>query len=125
MKKWFRKKWAQFKAWVLAILVSLGLLAGAIVTAATVTYTPATEYEDGTSLPLSEIAETKLYCSGGLLTSELGADGEFEGAIALLPVGDNSCYSTHVATNGLESSASNTTVIRVVPQVPPKPPVLD
>jgi len=71
----------------------------------TFTYQAATEYEDGTPLPLEEIKYTRLYCDGELVAQEAGAKGDI---YAELIAGYHSCYATHVATNDLESIPSNT-----------------
>lgn len=117
--------WNKIKGWFiagwLAILAFLGI---ALSQSTDITYTPAQFYEDGTNLPLSEIAETRLYCNGDVtpLVTELGADGTFEDAVSLLPQGDNECYGTHVATNGEESLPSAPLTIRVTPTARPNPP---
>lgn len=127
IKSWIKDKWNRFKAWFYALLVAIGLVAAPIVFATDATYTPATSYVDGTPLPIEEIAETRLYCNGGTVAVlvEPGADGVFENLEAVLPAGDNTCYATHVATNGIESSPSNTSTFRIIPNVAPNPPVLD
>ena len=123
-KAWVADKWRRFKKWIMGVLASLGLVSIAVVQGVDVTYTAATEYEDGTPLPVEEIAETRLYCNGELVASEPGADGAFEGVQALLPVGANQCYGTHVATNAKESQPSNTITVVVLTSSAPNPPVL-
>jgi hypothetical protein len=130
LKKWFKEKWLKFKGWVIALLVSIGLLSVPLVLSAPTefTYTPASEYEDGTPLPLSEIAETRLYCSLNgigqevLVASEASADGNF--SVELEP-GTWECVATHVGTNSLESSYSDPVTKVVLPSVPPNPPILN
>jgi hypothetical protein len=123
MKAWFRKTWIKVRAWFYALMVTLGLIVAA--NAVTLTYTPASLYSDGTPMPLSEIAETRLYCDGSTTPdiTELGADGNFD--TGSLSGGDHTCYATHVATNGIESLPSNSKTFRNVPQVAPNPPVID
>ena len=124
---WLKDKWQRFKVWFIGLLIAIGLVAAPVVFATDATYTPASTYEDGTNLPLTEIAETRLYCNGGATPAitEPGADGAFENLEATLSAGDNTCYATHVSTNGLESLPSNEVTFRIIPQVRPNPPVLD
>ena len=104
-----RKYWERFKAWIVSILVAIGVVGGGIVIAQPVdlNYTRPTTYEDDSPLPLSEIAETRLYCNDVLVLTEPGSDETFDNVDSLLPVGTHSCYGTVVATNGLESRPSN------------------
>jgi len=120
LRKRIRSWGAKIKRWFLAVLASLGLVTAVIIAAGPITYTAATEYEDGTPLPLAEIAETRLYCNGNLELTELGADGELD---IVLPVGDNICYATHVATNGQESEPSNSITVKVMSSAKPNAPV--
>ena len=76
---------------------------------------------DGSTMAISEIAETRLYCDGGLVASELGAGGTISGDLGL---GSHDCYATHVDTFGQESDPSNT-VTRIVLPARPGAPVLD
>jgi len=113
----------KIKRWWVALLVSLGLIATPLLYAEIVdfTYTPASTREDGTALPPQEIAETRLYCDGSLVDTELGADGV---ASPDLGLGVHTCYGTHVDTSGLESAPSNTVTRTVLPSRP-LPPVMD
>lgn len=124
MRRWIKTKWLKFRKWFYGVLVSFGIFAAAVVQAKDIVYNRATEYEDGSPLPIEEIAETRLYCNDQLLLTEPGADGAFDNAFASLPAGDNICYATHVATNGMESAPSVSRLFRVTPMVPPLPPVL-
>ena len=81
-------------------------------------YTPATTRVDGSPLALADIAETRLYCNNQLVTSEPGADGNFNPD--LMP-GSYTCYATHVDTNGLESDPSNEVTKLVLPPRPNPP----
>lgn len=121
MKNWMRKQWAKIKRWWLLILVALGVSIPALSISVDFTYTPATEYTDGTPMPLTQIAETKIYCNGNLVDTEPGADGAF--TVDLMP-GSYSCYGTHVDIFGRESDPSNTITKQVLPGMP-RPPVLD
>jgi hypothetical protein len=125
-KAWSARTWQRFKRWVIGILGSLGLITVSLIAAPVqVTYTPATEYEDGTALPIDDIAETRLYCNGDLVATEPGADGSFDDVSGVLPVGTSECYGTHVGVNALESQPSNTITVIVRPSVAPGAPVLD
>jgi len=121
MFKWLKAKFLKFKAWLLGILVALGLVVAAAAQVA-FTYTPPTTYEDGSALPLAEIQETRLYCDGVLVDTELGSDGTFSVALS---VGTHVCYGTVVATNGLESLPSNEVTKVVLSAFAPSPPTLD
>ena len=115
-----KRGWLKIKRWVYALLIALGIIIPAMAALKDFTYTPATFYEDGTPLPIEQIAETRLYCNGELVASEAGADGDFTSV--LLAPGDYDCYGTHVATNGLESAPSGSVVFTVLPEVAPNPP---
>jgi hypothetical protein len=126
--KWLREKirsaWARFRSWIVGILIALGLITGAVQGATvTFTYTPATEYVDGSAMPLSDIDFTRLYCNGAMVDEEPGADGEFS---VLLGFGSYDCYATHVVNIATtpESDPSNT-VTKVVNPAQPNPPVLN
>jgi len=102
---------------LLAVLAILGVLlaikftnSGAETADVKFIYQRATEYEDGTPLSLEEIRYTQLYCDGGLVAAEAGADGEI---LAALTGGSHYCYATHVDINNVESIPSNT-ITRVV-----------
>lgn len=122
MKNWFQRQWARVKKWWVGVLIALGL-AVPMVQAVPVdfTYTRATEYSDGTPMPLSEIQETRLYCDGSLVATEAGADQDFNPD---LNPGIYDCYATHVDTYGRESAPSNTIQKTVLPGMP-NAPVLD
>jgi len=116
-----KKQLAKMKSWVIGLLVSLGLVSGAVI-AATVnfTYDPATQYTDGTPMPLSDIDFTRLYCDGILVDEEVGADGDFS---VLLGFGTYNCVATHVVSAAItpESGPSNTVVKVVAPGQPGNP----
>lgn len=99
----------------MSIVVALGAYAVTV----NFTYDRATERADGSPLPLSEIAETRLYCDGALAATEQGADGDFS---PNLGVGSHVCYATHVDTDGQESDPSNE-VTKVVIPARPNPPM--
>lgn len=121
MKKILKKVWTKIKGWFYALLVAIGIAVPVMAAVRDFSYTPATEYVDGTPMPLSHIAETRLYCNGDPtpVAVEPGADGDFS---VLLPPGSYNCQATHVTTNGEESDLSNTTTFEVLPEAAPKPP---
>lgn len=123
MKNWFKKAWLKLKKWGIAILAALGIIVGGGLYAETVnfTYTRADQRMDGTPLALSDIAETRLYCDGSLVTTEPGADENIDADLGL---GSHSCHATHVDTAGQESDPSNI-VVRMVLPARPNAPVLD
>lgn len=120
MKKW----WAKVKKWFYGILVTLGLVAAPLLYAELVgfTYTPANQYEDGTPLPLTDIAFTRLYCNGSVVANEAGADGDFS---VEFTVGRYECYATHIVLGPdgqeIESAPSNL-VVKIVNPAKPNPP---
>lgn len=122
----FKKKasslWDRFKAWAYAILVTIGFVVALPASAVVVdfSYTRATQYDDGSSMPLAEIASTQLYCNGSLVISEPGADESFNPD--LVP-GDYICYATHTDVYGRESIPSNDVSKLVMPGLP-NPPLL-
>jgi len=125
MRKWIKDKWLRMKAWAVALLISLGLIVPVLVYSETVsfTYTRATQYDDGSPMPLAEIQFTRLYCDGALAGEESGADQNIDGD---LTIGSHDCYATHVDIYDRESVPSNT-VTRIVdpPGTGPGPPIID
>ena len=113
------------KAWGIALLVSIGLIAAPLLYAEMVTfsYIRATEYDNGTPMPVEEIQFTRLYCDGALVAEELGADLNIVGNLS---IGTHTCYGTHVDIYDRESVPS-ATVQRIVspPGTGPNPPVLE
>ena len=122
MKIWKRFKakvkraWGQFKTWFYGILISLGLVVAMPIQAVETifTYIRATEYSDGTPMPLSEIKETRLYCDGELVSSEPGADQNFNPD---LTPGNYSCYAVHGDIFGREGDRSNIVEKVVLPSL--------
>ena len=125
MKQWMKKQWSKFKAWVYGLLLAIGLVAAPLLYAevVTFTYTRATQYDDGQTMPIEEIQSTRLYCDGALTAEEPGAD---EGIDGNLGIGTHDCYATHVDIYDRESAPSNI-VQRVVdpPGTGPNAPILD
>ena len=115
--------WNRFKVLVYGILVALGLVVAIQADAVQVdfTYTRATQYDDGTSMPLAEIQSTQLYCNGAIVVTELGADESFNPD---MDPGDYTCFATHTDIFGRESNPSNEVTKQVLPGLP-NPPVLN
>jgi hypothetical protein len=130
VRKWFKRfknKWSNLsyrvRRWTLTILAYLGLAVGLVVAAQVqFTYTAPTQYQDGSALPLGDIAVTRLYCNNIKVDEETGSDGDFD---VLLAPGSYSCYATVVAVNGLESLPSNVVQRVVLSDQVPNAPVLD
>lgn len=59
------------------------------------TYTPATEWTDGSPLALSNIRSTRLFCDGVMVDGGGGAPGTFNPDLA---AGTYTCYATHTVT---------------------------
>lgn len=124
MKNWIRQQWLKFKRWVYTALVAIGLVAAPLLYAEVVpfSYTPADQYEDGTAMPITDIAFTRLYCNGELVENEPGADGDFSHEFT---VGRYECYATHVVLGPdgaeVESDPSNI-VVKIVNPAKPNPP---
>lgn len=123
MKKFLHESWLKTRKWLVALLIALGLMSP-ILYAEIVgfSYQAATEYEDGTPLPIVDIAFTRLYCDDVLVSEEEGADQSFS---VDLGIGTHECYATHVVLgptgDEIESDPSNT-VIKVVNPVKPNAP---
>ena len=123
-KAWVKRTWSRFKLWALGVLASIGLVSVALVQPLTLSYTPPTQYTDGSPLPIEELAEARLYCSGSLVITETDINGTFDNVDAVLTVGDHTCYATVVAINGIESDPSNSLDVTVLSSSAPEPPVL-
>lgn len=106
------------------ILIFICLLASGFAyaqAAKTFSWTPPTEYDDGTVLPDSDIASYNLTCNGTLLANIPNSGGTDTYVSGTLAPGDYSCSATTVAANGQESLASNTANFTVDPLVPGAP----
>lgn len=124
IREWLKAKWARFKKWVYGILVALGIATAPLLYAEIVgfSYTPADQYEDGTAMPITDIAFTRLYCNDEMVANEPGADGDFS---VEFTVGRYECYATHVVLGPdgqeIESAPSNL-VVKIVNPARPNPP---
>ncbi len=110
------KKW-----WVLPLLLLSSIVLG--YQNKEFNWTPPTQYEDGSPLPDGEIASYNIYCNGSLLGNVVNAGGTntWTSPDGSLPPGTYDCYATTVASNGLESEASNTVNFTVSPSNPAAP----
>ena len=90
----------------------------------TFTWTPPTEYDDGTTMPQSAIASYNIYCDGALLVNvpntPLDTD-TYQAPPGTFATGAHACYATTVTTEGVESVASNTVNFTVDPGTPGPP----
>ena len=122
MKAWIKKQWLRFKAWALALLIAVGLVAAPLALSAPKDFywTNATQRVDGSPFPASELAETRIYCNGSLVGSALGSATQ---VTIDLSVGAHTCYATHVDTDGQESDPSGEVSFVITP-ARPNPPVL-
>lgn len=110
-----------------AILVGgLGWSVGAGAGTANLSWDPPTQYEDGTTLPLSEISYYKIYygtSDGGPYSSSITVPGTSTTAtISNLTKGVWYFVATTVATNGMESALSTEGSKEVKSNARPKPP---
>lgn len=109
---------------LLLFFVASSALAGP--TDATLTWTPPTEYEDATPLPLNEIQSYKVYygaTNGGPYTSTTTVSGATTSVtISSLTRGTWYFVVTTIATNGLESVYSAQVSKTIMSNSRPKPP---
>lgn len=87
----------------------------------TFTWTPPTEYENGTALDNADLGEYRIYCNGSLLASVPNEPLNTNTYVTTLDPGDYSCTATAVTTAGIESAESNPANFTVVPGVPNPP----
>ena len=118
---WFKKQWTKVKSWVYSILVAIGLAVPLVLLGADVSmqWTMPVTYEDGSVLPLNEIAEVRIYKQTFPLGTDITVEARSYSEHAVLPNTETTftdfavtdgihCYvGTVVATNGLESRYSN------------------
>jgi hypothetical protein len=104
----------------LVLLVLLSPLAFAL-GEKTFTFTPPTQYTDGSALPNAMIASYDIECDGGLLVNlpnvPLMTD-RYEAPPGTFTVGDHACRAFTVTTEGARSGPSNTVNFTVAPGVP-------
>jgi hypothetical protein len=84
-------------------------------------WTPPIQNIDGTPLTDAEIASYNIFCNSVLLGNAPNTGGTDSWTSAPLPAGTYNCHATTLATNGQESSASNTVNFTVDPSIPEAP----
>ena len=118
--KWTTATWLRFRAWAVGVLAALGIVVGGLALADDVnlSWTNAQFYEDGTSMPISEILETVLYKESFPLDADIAALPRNYTEMVRVPPAVLSyvdadqpngihCYvATHIAVNGTESAYS-------------------
>ena len=133
-KAWSGRQWARFKVWLYGILVALGF-AGGIVLADDVnlSWTNATQWEDGTALVLDEIEATIIYKQSFQLDGAGMADPRAYTELdrvaptitsyvdANQPNGVHCYVATHLAKNGEESQQSNESCKTIDVRIPGGP----
>ena len=125
MKAWLKKVWAKIKAWWIALLVSVGLIAAPALYAAPkdFSWTNATQRVDGSPFNAAvDQAEIRIYCDGDTVP-KLVVQGAATAGTADFGFGTHTCYATTVDVYGLESDPSNTVTFEILP-AKPNPPVL-
>jgi len=90
----------------------------------TFTFTPPTEYTDGTPLPQSAIASYDIECDGELLVNVPNNPVDtdtYQAPPGTFATGVHSCVAFTVTTEGIRSGPSNTVNFTVDPGVPSPP----
>lgn len=135
MKSWMKAQWTKLKGWVYAMLVTLGVVAGnfALADDVNLSWTNAVQYDDGSSMPISEIASTQLYKQSFPLGTDLAAEVRAYTLLVSVPPTQLSyidpdqpngiyCYvATHTAVNGEESLFSGEACKTVDVRLPGSP----
>lgn len=90
----------------------------------TFTFTPPTQYEDGTPLPQNAIASYDIECNGSFLANlpnvPLNTD-TYQAQAGTFPTGIHICQAFTVTTEGVRSGPSNSVNFTVEPGVPSPP----
>jgi hypothetical protein len=112
------------KRLLLCLLICLPLTVTWAVGEKTFTFTPPTQYEDGTPLPQEKIASYDIECDGALLVNlpnvPLNTD-TYQAPPGTFATGDHACVAFTVTTEGVRSGPSNTVNFTVAPGVPGAP----
>ena len=90
----------------------------------TFTFTPPTQYEDGTPLPQSKIGSYDIMCDGQLLVNfpnvPINTD-TYQAPAGTFATGTHVCVAHTVTTEGIRSAPSNSVNFTVEPGVPSAP----
>lgn len=124
-----RETWEKIKSFgrkvrakIVSLLVLLGLISLPALSVDTeFTWTNPTTYTDGSPMPVSDIAEVRLFCDGNQVGT---ATGGVENLTVDLAPGTYDCYATVLDIYGNESVPSNTISVTII-RPNPNPPVLD
>jgi hypothetical protein len=133
--KWTKAKWLRFRKWGVSVMVSLGLIVGGMALAddATLSWSNATLNEDGTVLPIEDIAETRLYKQVFPLGTDVSQEPRSYTQVVSLPPTETSyvdadlpngihCYvGTHVHVNSSESQYSGEACKTIDVRIPGSP----
>lgn len=124
--------WHEYRPLIITVVAVMVLLLVAVKSfagTAVVTWTQPTQYTDGTALALADISQTRVEygtCSGTAFGTKAGEQIATGTGTTLtvnsLPAGTY-CLRAYTTAKGVESAASSV-ASAVVPQSPPKPPVL-
>jgi len=141
MKAKASRAWARVKAWVYGLLVTLGVVAGAMAAFGTASWTNPTQNTDGSAFnAATEQAEVRLYCevdpsqfvpqkpadvNGAARASSHTPDHVEQGDATNArwqrsPAGTFDCFATVLSIYGYESDPSNVAAITFTPIVAPE-----
>lgn len=110
------------RKWLLALLLVSPLVFA--VGEKTFTFTPPTQYEDGTPLSQQEIASYDIECDGSLLTNLQNVPLSRDTYVAppgTFATGTHVCQAFTITTEGTRSGPSNSVNFTVDPGVPGPP----
>lgn len=113
----------RFRAWLLAFLIAIGLIALPVL-AGTIqfTWTNAIERADGTPFDAAtEQAEIRLYCNGDTSPTFISPGAATATAEIIVAAGEYTCYATTVDMDGQESDPSNIVTKTVLAAIPAPP----
>ena len=122
---WLRAKWKKFKAWFIALLISIGLIAAPLLYAAPKDFSwqnPTTRVDATPFDSATEQAQVNIYCDGDTVPTVSFPNGSTAGTFDFT-IGTHTCYATVVDTDNQESDPSNTVAFEITP-ARPSPPTL-
>lgn len=112
------------KKLLLVLMLCLPLTVTWAVGEKTFTFTPPSQYTDGTPLPQSMIASYDIECDGSLLVNLLNVPLQtdtYQAPAGTFATGDHACQAFTVTTEGSRSGPSNTVNFTVAPGIPGAP----